>query len=112
MGVTKESTDADIKKAYRKLALKWHPDKNSETEEQKTKAEKMFKEVNEAYAVLSDKEKRRQHDMGFSLDDMTNGSGGMGGGGFPGGMNFNMGGPGGGGMGGIDPNEIFKMFFS
>lgn len=34
------------------------------------------------------------------------------GGGFPGGMNFNMGGPGGGGMGGIDPNEIFKMFFS
>ena len=54
MGVTKESTDADIKKAYRKLALKWHPDKNSDTEENKAKAEKMFKEVNEAYAVLSD----------------------------------------------------------
>lgn len=71
LAVTKEATDADIKKAYRKLALKWHPDKNSETEEQKTKAEKMFKEVNEAYAVLSDKEKRRQHDMGMSLDDMN-----------------------------------------
>jgi len=114
LGVTKESTDAEIKKAYRKLALKWHPDKNSETEEQKARAEKMFKEVNEAWAVLSDAEKRKQHDMGMSLDDMNNG-GGMPGG-FPGGMRFNMGGAGGpGGMPGgmaFDPNEIFKMFFS
>ena len=110
--MTKESTDADIKKAYRKLALKWHPDKNSDTEENKSKAEKMFKEVNEAYAVLSDPQKRKQHDMGMSLDDMTNGPKMPDG--FPGGMSFNMGGgPGGmGGMGGIDPNEIFKMFFS
>ena len=54
--------------------------------------------------------------MGMSMEDMTNG-GGMGGGGFPGGMNFNMGGMGGGGGGmpggmGFDPNEIFKMFFA
>jgi len=100
--VAKEATDPEIKKAYRKLALKWHPDKNAETEETKAKAEKMFKEVNEAYAVLSDPDKRKKHDMGMSLDDMENG-GGMGGGGFPGGMQFNMGGmPGGmpGGMGG------------
>ena len=59
LGVTKESTDAEIKKAYRKLALKWHPDKNSDTEENKVKAEKMFKEVNEAYAVLSDPQKKK-----------------------------------------------------
>lgn len=74
----------------------------------------MFKEVNEAWAVLSDPQKRSMHDSGASMDDMQNG-GGMPGG-FPGGMQFNMGGMGGmpGGMGGaaFDPNEIFKMFFS
>lgn len=70
----------------------------------------MFKEVNEAWAVLSDPKKRQQHDMGMSMDDMTNGPNMDG---FPGGMNFNMGGGGGmpGGMA-FDPNEIFKMFFS
>lgn len=70
----------------------------------------MFKEVNEAFAVLSDPKKRKQHDMGMSMDDMTNGPSMDG---FPGGMHFNMGGGGGmpGGMA-FDPNEIFKMFFS
>lgn len=110
----KGAAEKAIKTAYRKAALKWHPDKNNETPEQKTRAEKMFKEVNEAWAVLSDPNKRSQHDAGMSMDDM-NGAGGMGGG-FPGGgMNFDMGGMGGGGggmPGGFDPNEIFKMFFS
>ncbi len=101
MGVEKGASDKDIKNAYRKLALKWHPDKNNETEELKAKAEKKFKELNEAYAVLSDPEKRRQHDLGANSEDINNGMGGMGG---MGGMNF---GGMGGGMGGIDPNQIF-----
>lgn len=54
MGVAKDANEKQIKTAYRKLALKWHPDKNSETEESKKRAEKMFKEINEAWAVLSD----------------------------------------------------------
>jgi len=57
LGVEKSATPDDIKKAYRKLALKWHPDKNSQDEESKVKAEKMFKDIGEAYAVLSDERK-------------------------------------------------------
>jgi len=57
LGVEKNATPDDIKKAYRKLALKWHPDKNSQDEESKVKAEKMFKDIGEAYAVLSDERK-------------------------------------------------------
>ena len=67
LGVKKEATDAEIKKAYRKLALKWHPDKNPNNREE---AEEKFKKINEAYSVLSDKDKRRQYDRGgdFSFD--------------------------------------------
>ena len=67
LGVTKEATDAEIKKAYRKLALKWHPDKNPNN---RVEAEEKFKKINEAYSVLSDKDKRRQYDRGgdFSFD--------------------------------------------
>ena len=54
LGVEKGDDEKKIKSAYRKLALKWHPDKNSGSEEEKVRAEKMFKEINEAWAVLSD----------------------------------------------------------
>jgi curved DNA-binding protein len=59
LGVDKNSTPEAIKKAYRQLALKYHPDRNKGDKE----AEEKFKEINEAYAVLSDAEKKRQYDM-------------------------------------------------
>jgi curved DNA-binding protein len=59
LGVAKDAAADQIKKAYRKLAMKFHPDKNPGD----TKAEDRFKEVSEAYAVLSDPEKKRQYDQ-------------------------------------------------
>lgn len=59
LGVDKQSSTGDIKKAYRKLALKWHPDKNPDNQ---TEANKKFKEISEAYEVLSDEKKRRIYD--------------------------------------------------
>ena len=58
LGVNKNASDEEIKRAFRKLAMKYHPDKNPNRKE----AEERFKEINEAYAVLSDKEKRKQYD--------------------------------------------------
>lgn len=58
MEVDKKASESDIKKSYRKLALRWHPDKNASSEETKKEAEIKFKEINEAYAVLSDPKKR------------------------------------------------------
>ena len=67
LGVKKAATEEEIKKAYRKLAMKYHPDRNPGNRQE---AEERFKEINEAYAVLSDKDKRRQYDQfgpsGFS----------------------------------------------
>jgi curved DNA-binding protein len=59
LGVSKSSSSDEIKKAYRKLAMKYHPDRNKEDKN----AEAKFKDISEAYAVLSDKEKRKQYDM-------------------------------------------------
>ncbi len=94
LGVKKDSSAQDIKKAYRKLAMKYHPDKNKGDKE----AEEKFKKISEAYAVLSDAEKRKQYDTfgasgfqqrysqedifrGFDLGDILRefGLGGMGG---------------------------------
>lgn len=65
LGIDKKATTEEIKKAYRKLALKWHPDKNPNN---KTQAEEKFKKISEAYAVLSDQEKRNQYDTYGSAD--------------------------------------------
>ena len=81
LGVDKNADDAALKKAYRVLAKKYHPDMNPGDAE----AEKKFKEASEAYAVLSDPEKRRQYDQfGHAAFDGT----GAGAGGF-GGFDFN-----------------------
>ncbi len=74
LGIDRGADEAEIKKAYRKLAKKYHPDANPGDAE----AEKKFKEASEAYAVLSDEEKRRQYDQ-FGHAAFEGGAGGAGG---------------------------------
>ena len=75
LGVDKSADDATLKKAYRKLAKKYHPDVNPGDKE----AEAKFKEATEAYTILSDPEKRKQYDQ-FGHAAFENGGGGAGGG--------------------------------
>ena len=80
LGLSKSAENKEIKKAYRKIAIKYHPDKNPDNKQ----AEDMFKEAAEAYEVLSNTEKRQQYDQ-FGHAGMR---GAAGGGGFGGGMNM------------------------
>lgn len=91
LGVDKNASEDDIKKAYRKLAIKYHPDRNPDNKE----AEEKFKEAAEAYDVLHDPQKRQQYDQ-FGFDGPTNFGGGGAGSGF-GGAGFSM-------------DDIFNMF--
>ncbi|MFH0805791.1 MAG: DnaJ domain-containing protein, partial [Patescibacteria group bacterium] len=61
LGVSKEAPDNEIKKSYRKLALKYHPDRAPK--DKKKEYEEKFKEISEAYGILSDKDKRSQYDQ-------------------------------------------------
>lgn len=102
LGLQKGASADEIKKAYRKLAIKWHPDKWTQASpaEQQT-AEKNFKEVGEAYAVLSDDQKRARYDQ-FGHAGMSGSGAGFGGGG---GGSYDFGGA------GFDPFDIFNAFF-
>lgn len=84
LGVSKTATADEIKKAYRKLALKWHPDKWTDaSEKEKKDAEEKFIEAAEAYDVLSDSDKRAKYDQfGHSMGSQGFGGGGFGGAGF------------------------------
>ena len=107
LGVSRTATDREIKKAFRKLALQYHPDKqmegeagegNEEAEARREAAEKKFREIAEAYEVLSDEELKGKYDRGEDIKPQPGGGGQQG---HPfGGGGFHHGFPGGGGFGG------------
>jgi len=117
IGVKKDATNSEITKAYRKLCLKYHPDRQ-DNEEAKELANKKMLDINEAYGVLKDADKRKKYDMGgvegANMDFPTSDFSGFSG--FPG---FNMGGNGGGKQsfkftssnGGDIPPQFYQMFF-
>ena len=98
LGLNRNATPEEIKKAYRKLALKYHPDRNSETEQTKKIAQRKFEDVSDAYSVLSDPKKKQMFDQGIDPlnPETASGAGGPG-------MSFHF--------SGGNPEEIFKMFF-
>ncbi|KAG8504140.1 hypothetical protein CXB51_002486 [Gossypium anomalum] len=108
LGVSKTASVAEIKRAYKKLALQWHPDKNVDNREE---AEAQFREIAAAYEVLGDEEKRTRYDRGEDIEDIGMGGNPFGGGGggqhftftfdggFPGGFGGGFPGGGGGGFG-------------
>eukprot|EP00923_Selenidium_pygospionis_P008095 GHVN01013720.1.p1 GENE.GHVN01013720.1~~GHVN01013720.1.p1 ORF type:complete len:336 (-),score=52.24 GHVN01013720.1:245-1252(-) len=105
LGVTSKATDDELKKAYRKLAIMWHPDKHRDPDK-KQKAEEKFKDISEAYEVLSDKQQRELYDQ-VGYDGMKNmPTSSSGGGQMP---------PGFAGFSGFhrtDPDDLFARFFS
>jgi len=134
LGVDKSANDEEIKKGYRKRALVHHPDRHAgASEEEKKEHERKFKEVGEAYGVLSDTKKRSRYDNGHDVDDLEGhghggmadidpnqifqaffggaGGGGPHGAGMPHGASFHFGGPGGGGGGGQMPGGGQQQFF-
>lgn len=98
LGVQRHASPEDIKKAYRKQALKWHPDKNPENKEE---AERKFKQVAEAYEVLSDAKKRDIYDK-YGKEGL-NGGGGGGGSHFDSPFEF--------GFTFRNPDDVFREFF-
>ncbi|MBB3808488.1 DnaJ C-terminal domain-containing protein [Pseudochelatococcus contaminans] len=112
LGVSKTATEADIKKAFRRLAKEWHPDHNKDDPTAKDR----FAELNTAYEVLGDKDKRAQFDRG-EIDAegkprAPNFGGGGGAGGFEGFRYSTGGSPFGSRGGGFDPGDIFADIFS
>ena len=113
LGVAKDVSDAELKKVYRKLARQYHPDSNPGD----AKAEAKFKEISEAYSVLSDPAQRREYDQVRAMGGGARFTGGAGGQGFPGGFpggtggfedvfsNLFGGGGGRGGFGGFGPQR-------
>ncbi|KAF2476859.1 TPR-like protein [Lindgomyces ingoldianus] len=93
LGISKDASDQEIKKAYRKLAIVHHPDKNPDDDQ----AAERFKEIQEAHETLSDPQKRARYDSGEDLVDPAEM---FGGGGFSGGMGGQS----------IDPEMLFNMF--
>ncbi|CCI43877.1 unnamed protein product [Albugo candida] len=110
LGVQRSASDDELKKAYRKLALKWHPDKNPNNKEA---AQKKFQDVSEAYEVLSDKEKRQVYDQ-YGEEGLKGSAqaGPEASGGFPGGFSGGFSQfPGGFSFHSSDASKIFEQFF-